>query len=176
MSASTPTPDLDAIRRELAENPGGILESTAARNGLSLQAVVEMLPAGMWSRVPGDLFVEVMEDLTTWGKVTVIAHTADVILEVEGEVPPGKLGHGFYNLHGDSPIGGHLRAGNCKAIHFLRRPFMGKESMSIQFFNADGGSMFKVFVGRDENRALKPDQIARFEQLKARLAQKAEAA
>lgn len=178
MSASTATPtgDIDAIRRELAENPGGILESTAAQNGLSLQTVVELLPDEMWSRVSGDLFVEVMEDLTTWGKVTVIAHTADVILEVEGEVPPGKLGHGFYNLHGDSPIGGHLRAGNCKAIHFLHRPFMGKESMSIQFFNADGGSMFKVFVGRDENRALKPDQIARFEQLKARLAQKAEAA
>jgi putative heme iron utilization protein len=48
--------------------------------------------------------------------------------------------------------------------------------VSIQFFNEEGGSMFKVFVGRDENRALKPDQVERFEQLKARLMQKAEAA
>ncbi len=168
--------DLDAIRRELAENPGGVLESTASQHGLSLQAVVELLPQEMWATVPGELFVEVMEDLTTWGKVTVIAHTPDIILEIEGEVPPGKLGHGFYNLHGDSPIGGHLRAGNCAAISFLRRPFMGKESVSIQFFNAAGGSMFKVFVGRDENRALKPDQVERFEQLKARLTAKAKAA
>jgi putative heme utilization carrier protein HutX len=168
--------DLDAIRRELAENPGGVLESTASQHGLSLQAVVELLPQDMWATVPGELFVEVMEDLTTWGKVTVIAHTPDIILEVEGEVPPGKLGHGFYNLHGDSPIGGHLRAGNCATISFLRRPFMGKESVSIQFFNATGGSMFKVFVGRDENRALKPDQVERFEQLKARLTAKAKAA
>ena len=176
MSQSPATADLDAVRRELAENPGGVLEATASQHGLSLQSVVEMLPQEMWATVPGDLFVEVMEDLTGWGDVTVIAHTRDIILEVEGPVPPGKLGHGFYNLHGDSPIGGHMRAGNCAAITFLRRPFMGKESVSIQFFNAEGGSMFKVFVGRDENRALKPEQVERFEALKARLTQKAEAA
>lgn len=176
MSQSSAPADLDAIRRELAENPGGVLKSTASQHGLSLQAVLELLPQEMWARVPGDLFVEVMQDLTEWGDVTVIAHTRDIILEVEGPVPPGKLGHGFYNLHGDSPIGGHLRADNCKAIVFLRRPFMGKESVSIQFFNAEGGSMFKVFVGRDENRALKPEQVERFEALKARLTQKAEAA
>lgn len=176
MNQSPAPADLDAIRRELAENPGGVLELTASQHGLSLQAVVELLPQEMWARVPGDLFVEVMQDLTEWGDVTVIAHTRDIILEVEGPVPPGKLGHGFYNLHGDSPIGGHLRADNCKAIVFLRRPFMGKESVSIQFFNAEGGSMFKVFVGRDENRALKPEQVERFEALKARLTQKAEAA
>lgn len=176
MSTQAATADLDAVRRELAENPGGVLESTAAQQGLPLQTVVECLPQEMWARVPGDLFVEVMEDLASWGDVTVIAHTRDIILEVEGPVPPGKLGHGFYNLHGDSPIGGHLRAGNCKAIVFLRRPFMGKESVSVQFFNEEGGSMFKVFVGRDENRALKPDQVERFEELKARLTSKAEAA
>jgi len=123
--------------------------------------------------VPGDFFIEVMEDLTGWGSVTFIAHTKDIVLEVEGPVPPGTLGRGFYNMHGDSPIGGHLRAGNCKAIHFLRRPFMGRESVSVQFFNEEGGSMFKVFVGRDENRELKPDQVERFEQLRARLAAKA---
>ena len=72
--------------------------------------------------------------------------------------------------------GGYLRAGNCKAILFLRRPFMGKESVSVQFFNEEGGSMFKVFVAPEENRALSPDQLERFEKLRARLAGKAEAA
>lgn len=176
MSQSPATADIDAVRRELAENPGGVLEATASQHGLSLQSVVELLPQEMWATVPGDLFVEVMEDLTGWGDVTVIAHTKDIILEVEGPVPPGKLGHGFYNLHGDSPIGGHLRAGNCAAITFLRRPFMGTETVSVQFFNAGGEAMFKVFVGRDKDRKLKPDQLARFEALKARLTQKAEAA
>lgn len=176
MSLSHPSPDLNALRRELADNPGGILESTATQHGLPLQTVVELLPRPMWARAPGELFVDVMQDLSEWGSVTVIAHTRDIILEVEAPVPPGKLAHGFYNLHGDSPIGGHLRADHCKAIVFLRRPFMGKESASIQFFNAEGESMFKVFVGRDDKRTLKPAQLERFEQLKARLAEQAETA
>lgn len=169
MSASPASIQLDSVRRELAENPGGILEATASQHGLPLQTVIECLPDTMWRRIPGDRFVEVMQDLSEWGTVTVIAHTKDIILEVEGPVPPGKLGHGFYNLHGDSPIGGHLRADNCRAIVFLRRPFMGTETLSVQFFNAGGEAMFKVFVGRDENRALKPDQVARFSQLEARV-------
>jgi putative heme utilization carrier protein HutX len=169
MNASPVSAELDPVRRELAENPGGILEATAAQHGLPLQTVIECLPDTMWTRVAGDRFVEVMEDLSEWGSVTVIAHTKDIILEVEGPVPAGKLGHGFYNLHGGSPIGGHLRADNCKAILFLRRPFMGKDTLSVQFFNARGEAMFKVFVGRDESRALKPDQVARFAQLEARL-------
>jgi putative heme utilization carrier protein HutX len=166
--------ELEPVRRALAENPGGVLEATAAEHGLPLQTVIECLPGAMWTRVAGDRFVEVMEDLSEWGAVTVIAHTKDIILEVEGPVPPGKLGHGFYNLHGDSPIGGHLRAENCKAILFLRRPFMGTETLSVQFFNADGEAMFKVFVGRDRNRALKPEQVARFAALEARLGNAAE--
>jgi putative heme utilization carrier protein HutX len=171
-SSATTSPasaKLDPVRRELAENPGGILETTAAQHGLPLQTVIECLPETMWTRVSGERFVEVMQDLSEWGSLTVIAHTKDIILEVEGPVPPGKLRHGFYNLHGDSPIGGHLRADHCKAILFLRRPFMGTETVSVQFFNADGEAMFKVFVGRDEKRALKSDQVARFTQLEARL-------
>lgn len=176
MSNSHASADLDAIRRELAAHPGGILESTAAQHGLPLLKVVELLPRAMWTRVPGDSFVEVMQDLGEWGDVTVIVHTGDIILEVVAPVPPGKLAHGFYNLHGDSPIGGHLRADRCRDIVFLSRPFMGKDSLSIQFFNAEGESMFKVFVGRDQNRALRPEQIQRFERLKSRLTGQAETA
>ena len=170
------SPDLDSVRSELAENPGGVLEATAAQHGLPLQTVVECLPPQMWTRISGDRFVEVMQDISEWGEVTVIAHTKDIILEVEGRVPPGKLGHGFYNLHGESPIGGHLRAANCKAILFLRRPFMGTETLSVQFFNGDGEAMFKVFVGREENRNLRPEQVERFARLEVRLAGAADAA
>lgn len=174
MNASQTPVQLDAVRRELTEDPGCILESVASRHGLSLQSVVECLPDEMWMRIPGDRFVEIMEDLSQWGAVTMIAHTKDIIFEVEGPIPAGKLGHGFYNLQGGSPIGGHLRADNCKAILFLRRPFMGKETLSVQFFNAGGEAMFKVFVGRDENRALKAGQVTRYNELQERFAAVAE--
>ena len=158
-----------SVRRELADNPGGVLETTASQYRLPLQTVVECLPEEMWNSFSGGRFVEVMRDLAEWGAVTVIAHNKDVVIEVDGPVPPGRLGQGFYNLHGDSPLGGHLRADHCKTIVFVRRPFMGRETLSLQFFNAEGEAMFKVFVGRDAKGNLRQDQVDRFTRLQARL-------
>jgi putative heme iron utilization protein len=42
---------------------------------------------------------------------------------------------------------------------------MGKSSAFVAFLNVDGGIMFKVFVGRDEARALRGDQLKRFQSL-----------
>lgn len=81
-----------------------------------------------------------------------------------------RRGHGFYNLKGGDGLSGHLRATNCRAIVFLRRPFMGMDTLSAQFFNADGEAMFKIFVGRDENRRLRADQVERFGMLEAKFA------
>jgi putative heme utilization carrier protein HutX len=161
---------LDRVRQELAAKPDGVLEAVAATHGLPLQRVVECLPAGMWKRISGARFIDVMQDISGWGGITFVVHTRDVIAEFEGPLPGGTSGHGFYNLKGGSGFGGHLRAANCHAIVFLRRPFMGVETRSIQFFNADGEAMFKIFVGRDESRQLKTDQIERFAALEARFA------
>lgn len=161
----------DRARAELAENPGGILEATASRLGLSLQDIIECLPATMWKRVSGGHFIEILQDISEWGQVTVICHTRDVILEFEGAFPAGKLGHGFYNLAGSGGLSGHLRADNCKAILFLRRPFMGTETMSVQFLNADGEAMFKIFVSRDADRRLRTDQVERFAKLEERFSE-----
>jgi putative heme utilization carrier protein HutX len=170
MTSQTSSAARDDLRQQLAEKPDGVLEALAAQHGLPLQTVVECLPEAMWTRVSGGHFVGVMEEITTWGPVTVIAHTKDVILEFEGTLPPGRLGHGFYNLQGGhGGLHGHLRADNCKAIVFLRRPFMGKDTASVQFFNADGEAMFKIFVGRDDKGALREDQIARLTALQDRL-------
>ena len=58
----------------------------------------------------------------------------------------------------------------CAAIAFVERPFMGKSSAFIAFVNVDGGIMFKVFVGRDEARALRADQLERFRALAEKIA------
>ena len=83
-------------------------------------------------------------------------------------LPPGSFGHGYFNIHGDSPIGGHIKADNCKSIAFVARGAK-RISMSVQFFNAAGDAMFKIFVGRDENRELKPEQVQKFEALREQL-------
>lgn len=56
------------------------------------------------------------------------------------------------------------------AIYFVDRPFFGRRSCSVQFINVDGEAMFKVFVGRDESRNMRPEQLARFERLREKFA------
>lgn len=161
---------LDSVRQELAAKPDGVLEAVASTHGLPLQRVVECLPADWWKRISGEHFIDVMQDIAGWGDITFIVHTKDAIVEFEGRLPGGAPGHGFYNLKGGDGLSGHLRAANCRAIVFLRRPFMGMDTLSAQFFNADGEAMFKIFVGRDENRRLKADQVERFGMLEAKFA------
>lgn len=156
------------IRQDLAEKPDGVLEAIAETRHVALQEVLDCLPPESVARVDGSAFEEIWQDLTEWGEITFIVHTRDGVFETKGPVPPGVTGRGYFNIHGDSPIGGHLRADRCRFIYFIDRPFFGKRSCSVQFVNEDGGVMFKIFVGRNEDRSLKADQIVRFEALRAR--------
>ena len=47
---------------------------------------------------------------------------------------------------------------------------MGRPSRSLQFFNGAGEAMFKIFVRRDKERNLLPEQVARFDALRRRMA------
>lgn len=161
---------LEPLHERLAKNPDGIVERIAKEYGVSTLAVVEALPSAHCTIVDGDRFADVMKELESWGEVLFIVHTPDIVLECAGIIPPGTFGHGYYNIHGDSPIGGHIRAEACKRIVFMARPFMGRASRSIQFFNGNGEAMFKVFVRRDEKREMKADQLAKFEDMRARYA------
>ena len=116
----------------------------------------------MVKKTEGSRFVEIMQTLAGWNEaVTFIAHTPDVIAEVTGKIPSGKIGRGFYNFdHAEEGgIHGHIYYENCAAIYLIERPFMGKSTVSLNFVNRSGGAMFKIFVGRDEVGELKQNQI-----------------
>jgi heme iron utilization protein len=44
----------------------------------------------------------------------------------------GREGRGYFNIHGETPIGGHLRMQRCRSIYFFDRC-----SCSLQFVNQD---------------------------------------
>ena len=157
------------LAERLAQSADGVLEQIAREYGVSTFEVVRALPAEHRAIVAGARFEEIMQALTTWGEVLFIVHTPDIVLECAGKIPPGSLARGYFNIHGDSPIGGHLKAENCTHIAFVSRPFMGRPSRSLQFFNGAGEAMFKVFVRRDAERNLLADQVQRFDELRARL-------
>ncbi len=165
-TAEAPALDLAGV---LAANPGALFEDIAKEHRVTLRQVVDALPAEMRRFAPGTAFAEVLCDVAAWGEVTVIIHTDDGVMEFTGPIPKGEVGRGYFNLMGRTGFHGHLRHDRCAAVGFVERPFFGRPSASILFFNVDGGIMFKVFVGRDDKRELLPDQLAAFRRLADRL-------
>lgn len=157
--------DLADLKTHMAENPGAVIEDVAHEKNVTARAVIEALPDEMRSFAPGSSFVDAMQDIATWGEVTLIIHTADGIFEITEPVAKGEIGRGYFNLMKPKGLHGHLRHERCGGVAFVERPFMGKASAFVAFLNVDGGVMFKVFVGRDEARALKADQLAAFRAL-----------
>ena len=78
----------------------------------------DLLPEGAARSAPGARFAEIWAHLVDWGPVTFIVHTEDGVFETKAPLPPGSEGHGYFNIHGESPLGGHLRIARCAAIYF----------------------------------------------------------
>jgi len=155
-----------ALVRALADNPGVVIEEAARTHGATPRQVIEALPEEMRAIGPGSAFVAAMADIGSWGDVTLIVHTEDGIFEAGGPVPAGEVGRGYYNIPGGGALHGHLRHERCGGVAFVERSFMGRSSAFVAFLNIDGGIMFKVFVGRDAARNMKPEQLAAFRRLR----------
>jgi putative heme utilization carrier protein HutX len=169
MTASTLSGEA-AVREALKAKPDGVLESLAEAHGVSYRSVVDCLAPEQRRMAPAARFDAIWSELTEWGPVMFIVHTRNGVFETKAPLPPGTHGRGYFNFHGDSPIGGHLNVGRCAGVYFVDRPFFGRRSCSIQFIDSDGEAMFKVFVARDANRELDPAQLGKFEALRNRLA------
>lgn len=156
---------LQRARAALAEKPDGVVEALAAQANVSPADILSVLPEGSAINLSADAFDAIWTDLSAWGDVLLIVHSEDIVLEVKGSLPQGSEGHGWFNIHGDSPIGGHIRKANCSSITLVDRPFHGRRSCSVWFMNADGRAMFKVFVPRNEARELQPKQLECFEDM-----------
>lgn len=175
MEAETITVDtsedrIERARAALAEKPDGVVEAIAGKANVTAAEVLALLPEGAAVIVGADRFADIWQALEGWGEILMIVHTEDIVLEVEGRLPAGSEGHGWFNIHGDSPIGGHIRKDRCQSIVFVDRAFHGRRSCSVWFMNAEGAAMFKIFVRRDAARELIGEQLAAFEALRARFA------
>lgn len=151
----------------LASEPDGTLEAIAGQYQTTLLEVIKHLPGH--ALVAGDKFDTVWDAVCTWGKVTTLVHTADVILEFSGDLPSGFHRHGYFNLRGKQGMSGHIKAENCTQIALVERKFMGMDTASILFCNLAGSAMFKIFLGRDEHRQLLAAQLDAFRKLAAAL-------
>jgi len=167
---------LGAALVDLHAQPDGVLEAVAEKHGLRLRDVLGLLPETQASVTPGSAFEEIWGALTCWGEVLFLLHGRNGVFEIRTALPPGSAGRGYFNIHGDTPLGGHLRTDRCAEIWFVDRPFFGRRSCSLQFVDHDGDVMFKVFVARDAARELDTRQLGFFEALRERWTRRRDAA
>lgn len=147
-------------------NPEGTLEKIAKDYQVTLHEVIQALPNVKIT--DGGKFDEIWQDVTTWGQITFIVHTADIIAEFSGDLPSGSHRSGYFNLKHQQGLSGHIKAEHCQHIAFIERNFMKMSTASIIFLNKEGQAMFKVFVGRDSHHQLKADQLEKFRALAQR--------
>ncbi|XXQ68591.1 heme anaerobic degradation radical SAM methyltransferase ChuW/HutW [Neisseriaceae bacterium B1] len=160
MNKLTPEQEI-VLRHSLTDKPGQVLEMLAMQHQCDVESVILCLPTEMVHKTEGERIVEILQTIASWqDAVTFIAHTPDAIMEVTSKLPNGNIGRGFYNFEHaeEGGIHGHIYYENCAAIYLIERPFMGKDTVSLNFINHNGGVMFKIFVGRDETGMLKPQQ------------------
>lgn len=130
----------------------------------------KVLDENMIKEVEASKFDEIIEDISTWGKILMIKITPSFVIEVKDFMPKGTYGHGYYNFDSkESSIKGHLKVDDIKKIVFESKEHRGMLSHSVVFYDENNEHIFKVFVTRDENRELLQDQLEKFMALKNRL-------
>jgi len=162
---------VNQVAEMVAANPSQMPAQIAEQLGVSEYQVVASLPAPMRAILPRESLDALMQDLPEWGNMTTIISAAGSIFEVKGSFPKGKPGHGYYNLiNKGEGLQGHLKLDQVAHIALVSKPFMGSESHSFQFFDAQGAIIFKIYLGRDRKRVLLPEQVQSFNQLREQCA------
>lgn len=121
--------------------------------------------------LPGSQAEALLRELSTWRPTTTIIIHCGCVFEFKGPFPPGTIAEGYYNLEGTLPgFHGHIRLDVIDHIGFQQQPHRGRESYAFVFTNFQGEKLFKVFLGRDNNGQIFPEQIDKFHTIRERLA------
>lgn len=157
------------IAQALADNPDLHTIDLAAQLKVKEGKIIQNLPPHFIHLYNGSA-VELLAEIHTWGNVVTIVEKAGSIFEISGVFPQGQFGYGYFNLNMKREEGialhGHLQLDKVKHIVLLSKPFRGKESYAIAFITDEDEVLFKIYLGRDEQRQLIPEQVSKFNQLK----------
>jgi hypothetical protein len=119
------------------------------------QEAAHLLPSHMRTFAPGADFDKVWETIASWDSATVIISHMGNFFEIVGKIATGKHAHGYYNIMGGkSHLEGHIKADKVAEIGLITLPFMGRESHFVAFFDADGASMYDIYVGRENHQLI----------------------
>lgn len=153
------------IAQLISENPNLITLEIAAQLEVPEGEVLVNLPDEFVKLFPAERAEEIFQAISQWGTFTTIIEKEGSIFEVKDRFPTGMIGRGYYNLNmkdEEGALHGHIKMDTLGKIAFVSIPFRGKESYNIAFIAHNGETIFKVYLGRDEQRNLFPHQVENF--------------
>lgn len=149
----------------LADNPNMITLDIAEKLQRPEGEILCALPEQFVRLFPAERTEEILTAVSQWGTFTTIIEKEGSIFEIKDRFPSGMIGRGYYNLNmkdEEGALHGHLKLDTISKIAFISLPFRGKESYNIAFIAKNGQTIFKIYLGRDEQRQLFPEQVAHF--------------
>jgi len=156
-----------SIKKLMEENAEISTIEMAKELNVSEYEVLQNMDDKFAKAVDGKNFDEIIEDISTWGKILMIKITPSFVIEIKDNMPMGSYGHGYYNFDSkESSISGHLKVSDIDKIIFVSKKHRGMLSKSVVFYDVKGEHIFKIFVARDDNKKLLLSQVERFEELK----------
>lgn len=153
------------IAQLLADNPSMITLEMAAQLQKPEGEILLNLPDEFVKVFPAERAEEIFKTISQWGTFTTIIEKAGSIFEIKDRFPSGVIARGYYNLNmkeDEGALHGHIKMDTLGYIAFVSIPFRGKESYNIAFIAHNGETIFKVYLGRDEQRQLFPQQVENF--------------
>lgn len=157
------------VAQLLHDNPNLITLEIASQLNVPEGDVLCNLPAQFVRLFSAEHAESIFQTISQWGTFTTIIEKAGSIFEVKDRFPSGMIGRGYYNLNmrgEEGGLHGHIKMDTLREIAFVSLPFRGKESYNIAFIAHSGETIFKVYLGRDEQRNLFPHQVEQFHSFK----------
>jgi putative hemin transport protein len=154
------------VQDALAHNPGAMTVQLARDFGVPEMEILRALPPGRAVELDLSRWEALMGYLETIGKVHVIVSNAAATLEVVGEFGHFSTWGDFFNVQTKS-LDMHIRYRQLAAAFAVEKPshMTGVNTLSVQFYDRDGASAFKVFLSFGAKPPA-PEQLAWFNRVR----------
>ncbi|MDR1194926.1 MAG: heme utilization cystosolic carrier protein HutX [Endomicrobium sp.] len=125
--------------------------------------VIKVLDADKQARLLEKEYVKkLIEELPTLGELLFLVEHGGSIFEIKSVFPQSQESHGYCNL-GRAPFSGHLNLEKITNIGVISETMYGRRSCNWVFLGENGETVFKVYIGRDQNKELLKNQLDVFE-------------
>jgi putative heme iron utilization protein len=144
--STTETPLGDRVAVALSANPNAMTMQLARDLGVPEADVIRALPEGRAVQLDIGRWEELIRSFEAFGAVHVIVSNGAVTLEATGAFGKFSTWGEFFNVQ--TKLDMHIRWDRLGAAFAVEKPghLDGVPTLSIQFFDKDGQSAFKVFL------------------------------